>query len=662
MRHFLNKTAFAALACAFPMAAWAQFSSTATMSAQTFLNLSTGSTNINGADVLWSGTTTPSSCSPSCALSYQTAAKGLSLGAIGSTMYTGLTQASLQAIVASMSSTPIPSAVLVVGDVFAVAGNGGNLTKAMVTANTGSTLSFQYTTFGAAGGGAGAPTITGITNNYSYIPAGFANSGIAPSSIFVIFGSNMATAPAGTLTLNSSAGPSGLPTTDAGATLTVVAGGNMYHPAMYYASPSQIAGVLPAAVPPGPATISVNYGGANSNAFSFTVVANALGLDTYYGSGAGLVTATDASTGALVTYTTSAKPMQILTFWGSGNGADPQDSDSIFTTTPHSVNQANTAFYIGGVPATVLYAGSSGYPGLNQINVQVPSSVTTGCANSAVAVTNGVSSNFGFLPVDPAGGVCTDAYSGIGGNLLNTLGGQGTVKSGILFLGQLNGPATGLLNAASAMFQSATGVAYGSSNGIVSVGSCSVTETLPGGGNASTTGLDAGAISVTGPAGNYALTETKTGMYSAQLPASAITSTGGAFTFNIGGATNIGATTDTINLPNPLLNWTNSAAAASITRSQGLSVTWTGGQPGSVVIIMGSSSSSTTGAFGNYTCYAPQSALQFTVPQYVTGTLPAGSGNTTVENITQYSSFAATGLDFGIGFGFTSLQVNSTYN
>jgi uncharacterized protein (TIGR03437 family) len=656
MRHFLNKTAFAALACAFPMAAWADIDNvTVTLTANTAYSFDSGAVVASGGDVLWTGSQ----------MNFVGKAAGgtlTALGVSGQSGYAGVTQAILTELAGFATNTPIPASALTVGTVVGLGTNGGNSTKFLVTAVSGTSITIEFTTFGNTGTptSPAAPTIVGITNNYSYIPTGFANSGIAPSAIFVIFGTNMANAPAGTLTLNSSAGPTGLPTTDAGATLTVSAGGNNYHPAMYYASPSQIAGVLPAGVPVGPATISVNFGGANSNAFSFNVVANALGLDTYYGSGAGLVTATDATTGALVTYTNSAKPMQILTFWGSGNGADPLDSDTIFTTTPHSVNQGSTAFYIGGVAASVLYAGSSGYPGLNQINVQVPSSVTSGCANSAVAVTNGVTSNFGFLPVAQAGGVCNDVYSGISGNLINTLGGQATVKSGTLFLGQLNTPSTGLLNVAEAMFQSTTGSGYGSSNGITSVGSCSVTETLSAN-NSTSTGLDAGAVSVTGPAGNYPLTKMTTGSYLAQLPANAITSTGGAFTFNIGGGTNVGATTDTINLPNPLLNWTNSAAAATVTRSQGLSVTWTGGQPGSVVVILGNSSSSTTGAFGNYTCYAPQSALQFTVPSYVTGTLPAGSGMTSVENVTDYSLFAATGLDVGIGFGFTSVQVNSVY-
>ncbi len=651
MRQFLNKTAFAALACAFPMAVWADNSGAATLNVGQALAFDSGTTGSSG-DIVFTGT----------GLSLQGGAKGLDLGNVGATEYNAINGTESVALKAAGSIAPIPLSLLTAGNVFVVLTIGGNIGKAMVTASSSTSITFQYATYGnttGGGGGGGAPTISGITNNYSFIPTGFVNSGIPPSSIFVIFGSNMATAPAGTLSLNRSDG-NGLPTTDAGATLTVNAGGNTYHPAMYYASPSQIAGVLPAGVPVGPATISVNYSGGNSNAFSFQVVSNALGLDSYYGGGSGLVTATDALTGALVTYTNSAKPMQTLTFWGSGNGADPQDSDSVFTTTPHSVNQANTAFYIGGVAATVLYAGSSGYPGLNQINVQVPSSITTGCGNSAVAVTNGVASNFGSLPVNQGGGPCNDSIFGISGSTINSLSGQTTVRSGTTFLGQLVTPMI-TENVAFAGFSSTTGAFYGATTGITSIGSCFVTEVISTTGvTGTTTALDAGNVSVQGPTGTFPLSAFTKGSYTAQLPATAITSTGGAFVFTGGGGADVGPFTSTVNLPNPLLNWTNQSAAATITRGNGLLVTWSGGASGSYVIIEGNSAGP-AGTSGSYGCYAPQSAGQFMVPAYVTGTLPAGTGTTLVENGTSFTPFSAPTLDYGIGFGFSGVQVNSTY-
>jgi hypothetical protein len=173
--------------------------------------------------------------------------------------------------------------------------------------------------------------------------------------------------------------------------------------------------------------------------------------------------------------------------------------------------------------------------------------------------------------------------------------------------------------------------------------------------------LDAGTINLTGPAGTYGLSKFVTGSYEASLPAGAITSSGGAFTFNGAGGADVGSFNTTINLPNPLLNWTNQSTDATVNRAQGIPISWTGGASNSYVVITGSSSNTTTGASGSFTCITTQTALSFTVPSYVTSTLPAGSGSLDVENIANYGTFTATGLDIGIAFGFTGASINSTY-
>jgi hypothetical protein len=244
------------------------------------------------------------------------------------------------------------------------------------------------------------------------------------------------------------------------------------------------------------------------------------------------------------------------------------------------------------------------------------------------------------------------------------LGGQTTVKSGSVIVGQAVS-AAGTTNIAEASFTSFSGSSYGTSSGIVSLGSCLVTEVIGNGGVSGTsTGLDAGAsIALTGPLGSYTLNTIPqiAGSYLAQLPSGAIPGTGGAFTFKGPGGKDVGAFTTTVNLPNPLLSWTNQAADATVSRSQGVQINWSGGAPGSFVVITGSSSSSSAGTFGSFLCYAPQSALTFTVPPYVTSTLPAGTGSLSVENGTSFVSFSASGIDNGLGFGFTSIGINATY-
>src|SRR5579863_1904504 len=129
---------------------------------------------------------------------------------------------------------------------------------------------------------AAGPVINNVLNNYSYIQAGFPNAGIAPGTIFTIFGAGLSNPLSGPLQLESSAGK-GIPTTLAGATISVTVGGKTVTPGMYYAIPSQIAAVLPSNTPTGSGTVTVAYNNATSNSFAIQVVPHALGFDTYYG-------------------------------------------------------------------------------------------------------------------------------------------------------------------------------------------------------------------------------------------------------------------------------------------------------------------------------------------------------------------------------------------
>lgn len=654
-----------AVTLAFPAGALADLNSTATLSVGSTLSLDTGTISTTGGDIEFTGTT----------ITFQGSAQGGNIGtSLGASGFNALMQATLQELAALESTTPIPSADLVVGDVFAVATNGGNAAKVLITTVSSSSITLQYTTYGASasgGGGtgtSGGPTVTSVVNNYSYLPTGFPNSGIAPGTIMTIFGSNMSAAPSGTVTLQSSAG-GGIPKMLAGATLSVTVGGTTVTPAMYYATPGQIAAVLPSGTPTGSATLTVSYNGAASAPFSFQVVPSALGFDTYFGTGSGLLTATSATSGALFNYTNSISPSETIVLWGSGLGADTADSDTTFTTTPHAVSTP-LLIYIGGVQAEILYSGSSGYPGLNQIDVKVPANVPTGCNVSVVGVAgsgaSATSSNFGALPFNQGGGECTDSAFGITGTTIGTLSGQSTVRYGDLLLGQLVEPVNGApqtTNIAIGDFESVTGASYASSTsgGSVSLGGCIVSEIIS---TSSTTiptinGLNAGTINLMGPAGTYPLMSYATGSYVGMLPDGAITSSGGTFTFTGSGGSDVGSFTTTVNLPNPLLDWTNQSAAATINRAEGVQITWTGGASGSLVGIFGNSSNSTTFANGSFICFANQSAGGFMVPGYVTSTLPSGTGTVTVENITNFGSFKATGIDYGFTYGFTGATVNT---
>jgi len=646
--------AWAALALAFPISALADLSDTKTLSANTGLNLDTGAfTSSGNGDILWNGNT----------LTPQGNAKAANVGPAGG--LTGLSKSVLDGFKLLASSAAIPSSTLVVGDVFVVFTNGGNTSGVLVTANSGSSITLQFTTFGVSGGSGGGPTISRVSNNSSDIPSGFPNSGITQGALFKIVGSGLAED--GDASLHDSQASGGLPTTLNGASVTVTSNGTTLVIPLYYATPAQIDGVMPANMPlSSSATLTVTHNGTAS--FTVQVVAAAPGLTTYNN---GTVVAQDNARpteflGGLVTFTKSAPLGGVLIIWGSGFGAT-SDSDTAYTGAPHQTDVPYTV-YIGGVQANVSYKGRTVYPGVSVFAVTVPQNAPQGCYVPMVAVAsvngNSIVSNTATLPIHAGGGPCSDPQLGYDGNQVSTLTGKSTVKNGVVFVGQTTSPGAGgsptTSSAASAVFSSVTGTNYAGGN-TVSIGGCIVLQSVSGGPTTTSTGLNAGTITVTGP--NLSATALSTlsgfpGFYSAVIPA--IPSTGGAYAFNGGGGPDVGGFTANVTLPNPLLTWDNQSVAATVSRSGGLTVSWSGGTSGSYVTITGSSLNS--GATGTYTCIAPQADGHFFVPSYILLSLPAGTGTTSVANTTNFSTFNANSLDFGRAFGSVTISVNSSYN
>jgi uncharacterized protein (TIGR03437 family) len=507
---------------------------------------------------------------------------------------------------------------------------------------------------GSGGGSAGTgPVITRVTNNSSDIPAGFPNSGIAQGALFKIVGGSLADG--GDATLHDSQASGGLPFTLNGSTVTVTVGTTTVNVPLYYATPGQIDGVLPANTPLGAGTVTVTHNGAVSNAYPIQVVAAAPGITTYNGSGV----TQHATTGQLVTYTNSAEPTEVIIIWGSGFGATT-DSDTSYATSPHQTSIPYN-IYIGGIQASVAYAGRSVYPGVSVFGVTIPQNAPTGCYVPITAVANGnVVGNVVTIPIHVGKGTCSDPQLGFSGDQISSLSGRSSVNTGVVFVGQSTAPGAGTTNVAGAVFNQVTGANY-AGGATVSIGGCILLQATSGSSTGTATGLSPGTIIVTGPSGtNVTLTAIQgaTGTYFATIPA--IPTTGGAYVFNATAGSQVGAFTTTVNFPNPILSWTNQSAAATIARGGGLTVAWTGGSPGSYVTISGSSTSG--GATGTYTCIAPQSALSFTVPAYVLLGLPAGNGSTAVTNSTNLSTFTASGLDFGGAVGTASFSVASNYN
>ncbi len=629
---------------AFALIARADISQTTTLQSGKALNLDTGATASSGGDLLWNGST----------IAPQDKAKAYNFGNLGSIGFNGLGEVQLSSVLLIASSSPIPAASLVVGDVIAVRTNGSNVAKVLVTANAGGSITLQFVTYIAAV--PTGPTITAIQNNSSRIPTGYPAYGIAPSSIFVVVGTGLADP--GDPVLQSSADP-GIPLTLNGASITVLVNNTTVHPALYYTSPTQLAAVLPANTPIGTGTLTVTYRGATSAPAQIKVVASAPGINTYY-TNSGV--ATDASTGALLTFTNAASPGETIVLWTTGLGADPADSDTIFSSSPHSVD-VPVQVYIGAVAANVLYHGSAGYPGVNQINLTIPDSAPSGCWVSVVVVAGGVLSNAATLPIHAGGGLCVDQQTGLNGNQIAPPGGQ-TLRTGLVALIQsddLTKNGTHRISSSTdAAFEKYTGI-YAPANSL-SPGGCLVTYPIPGA-IPGITGLDPGSISLTGPNGLSVTLGPQLGIKGAffsMLPDGAIPATGGTFTFTGSGGADVGSFTSVITFTNPILTWTNKDAGANVDRSQGFTYTWTGGNPGTYVYLTGTSSTTNPVLTVGFTCLAPVEAGKFTVPSYILSALPAGTGGIAMQHQVQ-SPLTAGGIDVGIGIGDISFSVFATY-
>jgi len=669
MSKLFSWNALALFALVFPVAGFADVSGTPTLSANSTLSLDTGTVGTSGGDILWTGTN----------IKFQGSATGFDLGS--TVTFSSLTQSEISGFSGAFSSAAITPSV---NDVIAVQTNGTNIAKILVTAINGTSIALQFQTFIS-------PTIGAVVNNYSGITAGLPNYGIAPGSIFIIYGSDLSDPVP--LAFQSSL-PPGLPLTLNHTSISVTVNGVTTQPAILYAIPTQIAAVLPSTTPAGSGTITVTYNNQPTPATPIQVTASAFGLATLNGAGSGGVIATDLSY-HLITPTASAAPGQIIVLWGSGLGADTKNNDRTYPNQQDNLN--NATVYIGGVSAKVVYAGRSQFPGVDQIDVTVPeigdalafgdampghdtarassAGFQGGCDIAVAVVAANIVSNFGTLPVNPGNGVCEDAIYGINGSQLESMGSQGTVKGGSITLSQGSQPSSDFAALkpaaesfttsyqANAVFDSSTGAASVSGGSFLSLGSCIVILGGGSGNGGTSNGLDAGSIALTGGGISTSLKEQllSVGNYFVQLTTPLMA--GSAYTFTGAGGKDVGPFTVTVTFPNPI-NWTNESSTSTVTESQGQLITWTGGAPGTYVYITGASSTSPASgpsASATFACAIPVADQQFTIPSYVLEALPKASGNLAVFNDAPGVNFTASGIDGGRALAGTYAENNVTY-
>ena len=147
------------------------------------------------------------------------------------------------------------------------------------------------------------------------------------------------------------------------------------------------------------------------------------------------------------------------------------------------------------------------------------------------------------------------------------------------------------------------------------------------------------------------LTKKASGSYSASLTETYLAP--GTYTADNGaGGKDIGPFKTTITINSPL-TWTNESSISTINRSQGVTLTWTGGDPGSYVFIQGIDAiRSPLTVTSQFLCIAPIGSGQFTVPAEVLLALPpsdpSGTSFISLGSYTLGSTISATGLDYGV--------------
>jgi uncharacterized protein (TIGR03437 family) len=643
------KTHVIFLAAAFSTAALADQSGNVTLRTSSFLNLDTGEIASSGGDLFWNG----------IELTSRGSAGLYNLGKLSARVFKSISSRS--AARAPFTASSIPASKLIAGDIFGVRTNGGHYAKVLVTAVNGPSLVLQYTTFIAAGpsiaahpGIAGPPPfIYQVQNNYSFLLPGVPNYGIAPGSLFAIQGLNLSGN--STPVLQNSMAP-GLPTTLNQTSLSVTVNGVTTTPALYYTSVSAVAAVLPSTTPVGNGTLTLNFNGNKTQA-PIQVVASAVGLDTLLGAGGGAGVVTDSNFN-LLGLTNSATPGEAVTLWGSGVGADTSNGDTTYPQKQNNLTNIPMEVYIGGISANILYRGRSQYPGLDLINVVIPANVSPGCYVSVVVQTGAVVSNTVTAPVSAKGGPCSDPALGLNGTQLQALAAKGStpVKSLAITVSQYTSSAGKVTDQAFVLSANTASTEFSSGYFYASEGSCSV---FPSGtGFPIQSPLDAGAVQLTGPSGALSL-GTEGDEYLVQLPSGSLTGSPGTYAFSGSGGKDVGAFKISVNVQSPL-SLTNTSALASITRSQGATVTWNGGFANGDVTVNGVGADPNGGSV-NFYCHAPSSAGQLTIPPATLMALPAAGGKLVVMNTTAPQTVSATGIDLGLAIGVVSIEVPTTF-
>jgi uncharacterized protein (TIGR03437 family) len=503
----------------------------------------------------------------------------------------------------------------------------------------------------------------GVRNGGSYALPGLPNSSIAQGSIFIVFGQNLG--PAKIVQVSSFP----LPTSQglSGTSVQVTVSGTTVYAIMLYTLAGQVAAVLPSNTPVGSGTVTVTYNGSTSAPAPITVIPSSVGIFSVNqaGSGPGVLQNVNSATDRpLNSATQPATPGQVIILWGTGLG--PVTGDEAAGPLPGDMPNLDLHVFVGGSEAPIQYRGRSGCcTGIDQIVFSVPAGVE-GCSIPVYAQIGKVLSNFVTMAISKDGTTCTDP-NGISPSLLQTAIQNGGLRTGYLSAGRsyVETPRGQYRSdSLSASFSKVSLDALLHSAAAPRAGSCLVIQS-PGYTPTANVGLDAGGASATTPAGPYNLVGINgyKGVYelifSPSSPGSVpgVVNDGtllkaGTYAFSVTGGADVGSASASIDFPLTFA-WTNDASITSIDRSKPLTVTWSGGTAGGLVLIEVQSSASET-VSGTLLCYVDAMLGTYTVSSGLLSALPPSyslSGNPqgafAISETFVGGTFSASGLDYG---------------
>jgi len=495
-----------------------------------------------------------------------------------------------------------------------------------------------------------------VVNGASYSPL------IAPGSIFVVFGTNLA----GADVVLAPRLP--LETTLAGVSIrfTPRGGGAPIDCFMVYTTQNQIAGLLPSTAAPGEYNVTVTYNNQTSAPGLARVIARSVGIVSADASGGGQAqaqiyyTATQwalnrFSLGRLGPYDTAvARPGETLVLWGTGLGADAA-SDREGGTGGDRTSAAQVRIRIGEQEYTPLYSGrASQLPGTDQFNFVLRDDVPTGCSVPVQVIAQGTASNVVTLAIAPRGEtVCRHPF--LSAERLRQLSEGGSIVMGFFQIGRsttsMTIPGLGTLDQTSESVGGsfdrytvgnlgAFGDYGGDYRGLI--GRCAVARFRgeePEIGYQPLTPLDAGnPLRLNGPNASNVAVERRAennyyfkSLYESGIPGfpgggGTPVLAAGTYRLTGPGGADIGPFEASVTVPAPFV-WTNRDGISTITRSQGLALTWSGGA--GVMIISGVSARRVGGTEDNpdydgaaFVCFANAGAGNFTVPASILNQLP----------------------------------------